>query len=298
MKNKLKNAFTTYLPTFISAAVIATVISSLFWYWFAVANRYHIFLYNHLGATPFDERTRSRYWMSGLVADGAAFLVYGLFNWLIARVAGIGYKHYHPPTWSRIWLLLVLPLIAIILFITETQNYPTLPFGLAVTVAIITVMALIPALAPGAIVVEQPKKFIGLTIIGAGLIPAFLLLRMIELPGAHLTSASTAYPLAIGGTLAGAIWLMGGTCILRSYFKLSLRWEELLLSGVCWSYLLLPLVHYLLLTPPAYHYISVSQNFFAVHYKVQFFCWGAAVTLSIIATKFSKFCSRSILIHQ
>ena len=40
------------------------------YYWFAVANRYVIFLHAHLDATPFDDVTRSRYWIAGLVASG------------------------------------------------------------------------------------------------------------------------------------------------------------------------------------------------------------------------------------
>lgn len=53
------------------AVPICLFILGLFYHWFAVADRYAVFLYEHLGATPFDDVTSSRYWMSGLVASGA-----------------------------------------------------------------------------------------------------------------------------------------------------------------------------------------------------------------------------------
>jgi len=55
---------------YLHALLIRGGVLALFYYWFVVANRYVIFLYMHLDATPFDERTRSRYWMAGLVATG------------------------------------------------------------------------------------------------------------------------------------------------------------------------------------------------------------------------------------
>ncbi len=82
--------------------------------WFAVANRSVIFLYAHLGATPFDERTRSRYWMAR--PTGCA-----------ARLAGIGYRRYDPPLRQQLWLGCALPVTIGILVITMNYNVPTLP---------------------------------------------------------------------------------------------------------------------------------------------------------------------------
>ncbi len=275
------------------AFTVTTVVNSLFWHWFVIADRYHIFLYNHLGAAPFDERTRSRYWMSGLVASGLALLGYSLFNWLVGRIAGMGYRHYRPPSWRRVWLVCALPLGIIIPLITSTQNWPTLPLPLAFTCAAVALLGLAFALMPGALIARQPGKFLGLAMVGPGLIPAFLLLRVVELPGLGLVSIPLAYTAAIGGTLVGAGWLVSGACVLRRWFRQSLRWQEILVSGICWSYLILPLVHHLLLTPPAYRYISLSQNFFAVHPGVQLLCWGTAIALAVIAARLSEACSHS-----
>ncbi|HRJ62455.1 MAG TPA: hypothetical protein PKZ99_14885, partial [Azospirillaceae bacterium] len=60
----------------LEAALISLFILVVYYYWFAVANRYAIFLYGHTAdgippAQPFDATTSSRYWMAGLVVAGA-----------------------------------------------------------------------------------------------------------------------------------------------------------------------------------------------------------------------------------
>ena len=64
------------------ALPIAVFVLGLYGYWFGIADRYAVFLYEHLGATPFDAVTRSRYWMAGLVAavcNGPIWLQVTLF---------------------------------------------------------------------------------------------------------------------------------------------------------------------------------------------------------------------------
>jgi len=41
-------------PALLHAVPISLFVLGLFYYWFDVADRYAIFLYGHLGATPFD----------------------------------------------------------------------------------------------------------------------------------------------------------------------------------------------------------------------------------------------------
>ena len=56
------------------AVPVSLLVLSLFYYWFAVADRFFIFLYYHdMGSvvpdtSPFSPVTSSRYWMAGLVA--------------------------------------------------------------------------------------------------------------------------------------------------------------------------------------------------------------------------------------
>jgi hypothetical protein len=58
------------------AAAVSLLTLARFYYWFAVADRYTIFHYEHLGATPYDALTTSRYWMCGLVARDITLVVY------------------------------------------------------------------------------------------------------------------------------------------------------------------------------------------------------------------------------
>lgn len=50
------------------ATPVAVLVLGLFYHWFAVADRYAVFLYDHLGATPFDAITSSR--LLAPLADG------------------------------------------------------------------------------------------------------------------------------------------------------------------------------------------------------------------------------------
>ena len=61
---------------------ITVFLLGLTYYWFAVADRYAVFLYEHLGATPFDAVTGSRYWMAGLIANGFVLVLYTATMWL------------------------------------------------------------------------------------------------------------------------------------------------------------------------------------------------------------------------
>ena len=93
---------------------ICLFVLGLFYYWFAVADRYAIFLYGHRTpgiplAQPFDAMTRSRYWMAGLVAAGAVMVIYTAFNWILGRLAIRRGQNYRPPAWWRVWVCVRCP---------------------------------------------------------------------------------------------------------------------------------------------------------------------------------------------
>lgn len=260
-----------YKPVFVSGIFICLFVLGLFYYWFVLADRYFIFLYNHLGATPFDERTISRYWMSGLVTSGATFVFYTITHWFVGRLAGVFYRDYNPPVWWQVWLFCVIPLSVGILYITMTFNNPTLPLSVAILCAVTTLFGLALALYTSSLAVTAPIEFVWLVVIAAGLTPIFLLLRAIELPRTGLTTTPFAYTVAIGGTLIGAMW---SVIMIRLQSRLYPRSHKgvaikLYAVGLCISYLLLPLFHYIVLTPTEFRYISVSANFFALNRSVQ-----------------------------
>jgi hypothetical protein len=264
------------------AAPIAALLLGLIYGWFAIANRYHIFLYNHLGATPFDEVTRSRYWMAGLVAAGLVLVLYTPVNWVIGRLAGTRGRVYIPPAWWRVWLICLTPLTIGILLITMTCNAPTLPLTDALAVLAAALLGLALALWPNDLAARRPGDLIWLLIFGLGLVPSLLLLRAVELPGRGLSvPVWLVYTIAIVGTLAGAVWLVGLSWLRVKLGRSGLTIGQLLWAGCAWSYLLLPLVHHILATPPEFRYISTASNFFAFSPVIQLLSWAMAAALAL-----------------
>ena len=265
IQSRHQPGFRTWKPAFLYAMSISLSVLGLFYYWYAVADRYAIFLYGHLGATAFDKTTSSRYWMAGLVACGAVMCLYTITNWLLGRV----HQNYTPPTWWHVWLLSAFPLIIGIPAITMTFNQPPLPFPYAIACLVATLAGLAFALAPGSLAAQRPSDLAWLALDGLGLMPALLLLRAIELPSRGLVGVSLAYFVAVGSILGGAIWL-GIMTGLRAWRHRS--WPTacaLFVAGLCLSYLWMPLVHHLFFTPRDYRYISTSSNFFAFNFGIQ-----------------------------
>jgi len=280
----LSSARTSRILTLVSHAVLVCgILLGLFYNWFAIANRSHIFLYNHLGAQPFDARTISRYWMTGLVADGFVLIVYTLVNWFWGRVRGIAFRPYQPPSWWLVWLTSAIPVSVGIGWIVTTQNIPTMPPSVAVKIVAAALIGLVPALMPARFAAISPALLMQVGLAGAGLVPALLLLRVWELVPIGDISVAMALTVGMGSTVAGAGWLF---LVVRQLARrhISVSAWGILLGGISWSYLILPLVHYLLLTPSAYRYISVADNFFAETTLWQVVSWGVAIGLSFVAT--------------
>ena len=119
-----------------------------------------------------------------------------------------------------------------------------------------------------------------------GLMPALLLLRAVELPGRGLSvSYATAWLMAIGGLVAGSVWLAGMSMLRIWRHKETPNARALLLAGLGLSYVLMPLVHHLLATPPAYRYISTASNFFAFNLGIQFLALMVAAGLAVGVTR-------------
>ena len=267
----------------VSAGVLA-----LFYYWFAVADRYHIFLYNHLDATPFDAITTSRYLMTGLVADGAVLVIYGLACWFAGRFAGVWRRAYRPPVWWRVWLC-CLPLLLIgIPAITATVNAPTLPLWLGLACAAVTGAGLAVALMPGDLAARRPDRLLWIALAGAGLTPLLILVRAVELPARGLLMWPAALALAAGGAAISVLWLAGLALAGRRWRRPLPSAAAILLAAGALTYLLLPLAHHLLFTPPAYRYITSGSNFFAFSPVVQFLCWVLAAALALAADRLGR----------
>lgn len=272
------------------ALPIAVFILGAFYYWFAVSDRYTIFLYGHLDAMPFDAITVSRYWMASIVAAGLVMIGSVLVNWLWGRLAGVWHRRYVPPRWWQVWLICAPPLVIGIPLITMSCNQPTLPLDLALVCALVALVALVFALLPGSWAAERPAGLAWLALDGAGLMPCLLLLRAVDLPQCGVLDQAIRVPavgsvpvaqvIAAGAIATGIIWLVFMTVLRRWRRKPAPTGVELFVAGLCLSYLLMPVVHYLLEAPAEYRYISTASNFFATDPVIQGVVFLAAAVLA------------------
>ena len=282
----------------LEAALISLFILTLFYYWFGMADRYAIFLYGHSAngiplTEPFDALTSSRYWMAGLLAAGITLVLYTAANWVGGRLAARRGVSFGTPPWWWVWSLCALPLAAGIPAITMTVNAPTLPLWLAAACAAAALAGLAVALLPGRWAAERPGDLIWLALDGAGLVPALLLLRAIELPGRGLSiSPAVAWFFGIGGVVGGAVWLALMSVLRRWGGQESPGAPAVFLAGVGLSYLLMPLTHYLTAGPPGFRYITNSANFFATNPWLQLLAFAAAAALALAATWFRRWLAR------
>lgn len=284
----------------VEAAFISVFILGLFYYWYALADRYAVFLYGHVAspgdpqAQPFDEMTASRYWVCGLVACGAVLILYAAANWMLAQRAHRCGKRFVPSAWWRVWMLSAIPLGIGIPAITMSVNAPTLPPELAMACVVATWAGLAIALLSGEWAAERPKELLWLAADGLGLMPPLLCLRAVELPGRGVSlDMPTAWLWALGSVLSGLLWLTGMSLLRLWRHREMPSAAALFLAGVAWSYVLLPLVHYVLATPPRYRYISAAGNFFAFDPRLQVLVTAIAAGLALGVTAIRRYWVRS-----
>ena len=271
------------------AILVSTIVLGLFYYWFGVANRYVVFLYGHLGASPFDPWTATRYWMASLVASGTVAVLYTVANWFAGRIAGVRYRRYVPPPWWRVWGFSA-PLLTIgVLLITTQVNSPVLPLPLAIACVVAMLVGLALALLPARLAAAAPEATGWLALAGLGTVPSLLLLRTIELVPEGRVPATVGYGMGLGSTVLGTLFLCVVT-YLHATRSADPSWKGLHLaaSGLIWGYLLAPLAHYLLLTPPGYRYISTASNFFASSPIVQIVSWLVLMLQAYGAERFHR----------
>lgn len=272
------------------AGGISVFVLGLFYYWFGVADRYAVFLYEHLGSTPFDAVTSSRYWMAGLVAAGMLLVFSIALHGLLGRLR----PGYHPPAWPRVWLLCAPFLLAGIPLITMTLNAPTLPAALAFSCALAALAGVALAIWPAEWAARRPLDLILLGLDGAGLMLPLLLLRALEAPGRGLhVSPALSYTIAAGSLLAGAGCLIVTTLVRRWRRRSMPGAGALLAAGACVAYLLMPLAHHLFFTPAGYSYISTASNFFTFDLRLQAATWVVVIGLAVGISRLGRAWQRS-----
>ncbi len=274
---------------------IDVLIIALLVYWFAAADRYRVFLYDHdMGAnvpdtSPFSPVTSSRYWMSGLVAAGAVMILYVATNWILARVR----SEYRAPEWWRVWVLASPVLFIAIPLITMTQNQPVLPFRHAAQLTAAAIAGLALALSPGRMAADRPAYLVWLTLDGFGLMLLLVTLPGLQFLGRWLENDQNYFVLLlIFSAAAGIAWLllMSGLRIWRGHELPTV--QEMLLAGLALAYLFMPLLHHVLFTD-GYFYITDSDNFFARNPLLQIVIWLIVLAVALMITALRKQLARS-----
>ncbi len=255
----------------------------LFTRWFALADRYNVFLYYHdMGpliqdTSPFSYVTVSRYWMAGLVAGGSALMIYTGVNWLLGRLL----RGYQAPAWQRIWILSAIPLALAIPLITMTVNEPTLPFVLALWVILVALAGLALALLPGRLAAEWPSELLLLALDGLGLMLIITSLVGLERVGGWIERGSILYVTGmIIVTAIGLFVLSLGTVIRVWRRRPGTGPAPILLAGLTGAYLFLPLLHHISFSD-GYFYITDADNFLARNLFLQVGIWLLAVGLAM-----------------
>jgi hypothetical protein len=272
--------------TLVHALPIALLVLALDYYWFAVADRYIVFLYHHdMGplypdTSPFSRVTSSRYWMTGLVAGGEVMILYGIANWLLGRLV----PGYRPPEWWRVWLICAALLVLGVPGITMTVNQPALPILNAAQVALVTLIGLALALMPGRLAAETPGELLWLSAEGFGLMLVLLNLIHLEKLSRWLARGNTGWVWLMGVSLAvGVAWLLVVTGLRFWRRRPVPRATGLFAAGLGAAYLLMPMIHHLLGTD-GYYYLSDSDNFFAQSGALQVLTWLVAGGLALGVT--------------
>lgn len=277
------------------ALAVSAVVLGLMWYWFAVADRYAVFLYGHIDhpvtripAQAFDPITSSRYWMTGLVAGGAVMVLYGaavaLAGWWRRRTG----RTYTPPAWWRVWLCAAPLLVVGIPVITSTQNVPTLPPALAAAVTVTALLGVALALSPADWLARQPVEVMWLGLDAPGLMMPLLLTRAVELPARGIMETRLAWLVAVAGVVGGTLWLVGTTLARRRRRRSMPGTVPLLVAGTCGALLVAPLVHHLLFTPPGFRYITCSTNVFGFDPRVWWLAAGITVLMAVVVTHWRR----------
>ncbi|MDF1514708.1 MAG: hypothetical protein P1S60_12945 [Anaerolineae bacterium] len=255
---------------------LAILTISLFYYWFRIANRSIVFLYEHdMGPLypdtgPFSYVTRSRYWMAGMVVGGCAWGGYAVYN-LFARLLN---KSYIPCPWHKVLLIPTLcSLIGIPLITMLPSPAPSLPLVLAFQVSVVTVAALFLAISAATIAGENPGEFILLCIDGTGV--ALLLIGAAGLEHIQEWQARDARHLLfyLGFILIAGFSSLALMTFIRKHVRhLPTEQMSLFITGLCIAYPGMSAIHHFLFSG-GYFYITDGDNFFARNIPLQASIW-------------------------
>jgi hypothetical protein len=278
------------------AVPIVGFVIALFYTWFAVRDRYLIFLYHHVmgpgfDTTPFGWVTVGRYWMSGLVASGAVMVPYLAINLVLGHVA----RTFRAPEWWRLWIVCTVPLLIAIPAIVMTVNDPVLPLLNAAQVITVTLMGLAFAVMLGRVAAERPATYVLLMIDGLALACLLMSLRAAESypHWLHRGNRAAVYRfLAVMAVGIGLLIVM--TAVYYGWRRARVpNSGSLLVAGLSIHHLFLPLYHHLCwckdygswTDPDYFAYIPAAGNYFSRNSLFQIGVWVAVALVALGVTR-------------
>jgi hypothetical protein len=266
-------------------------VTTLFYVWFAVLDRYFVFLYYHamgpgFDTTPFGWVTVGRYWMSGLVAGGAVLVLYTAIVFVVGRVS----QTYRPPAWWRLWIACAIPLSVAIPAIVMTVNDPVMPPAIAAQITAVTLAGLALALMPGEVAARRPLTCALWIVDGFALASLLLSLIRFESVPRWLARGSTGYiAMQLALILAGIGLLLVMTVFYRRWRRTEIpSAAACTVAGLDVAYLLLPLCHHLFGSGDTFVYISDAANVFARSLPLQIAVWLAVALITAGATRLRR----------
>jgi protein-S-isoprenylcysteine O-methyltransferase Ste14 len=287
--------FRAWRQELLFAAPIVAFVMVLFYIWFAVLDRYFVFLYYHqmgsgFDTAPFGWVTAGRYWMSGLVASGAVMVLYAAVVFVLGRAI----RTYRAPAWWRLWIVCAIPLSGAIPAIVMTVNDPVMPPANAVQITVATLAGLALAVMPGQVAARRPVACVLWTVDGFALASLLLSLILFERYPRWLARGSTGFIyLQLGLIVAGIALLLAMTVFYRWWRRTEIpSATACFIAGLDVAYLLLPLCHHLFGSGDTFVYISDAGNSFARSVPLQIGVWLAVALIAVGITRLRLWISR------
>ncbi len=268
------------------AVSISVLITSVYYYWFAVADRNYLFLYGNFGWGPFHSMTAGRYWMTGLVLSAFITLLYTLFNLLLRLIFLLQKKNYSLPSWKHVWLISQPAIAAGIPLIIMNVNYPVMPFSITLMCITAASAGLGLGLYTSEMFIRDAKKFFIVSLDSLALVPPLILIPALGLPAKGILTMTPAIALSSGSVIFSCLWLIVITFVYKRKGITTGRRYEILLSGCFYTYLVLPMLHYLFATPPGRPYITTSDNFFPDSFYLKILTWAVVFLIVFFISKF------------
>jgi hypothetical protein len=265
----------------ITLSFVITIISlGVYVYLFGYADRKIVFLYEHLGLTPFDSMTIGRYWMAGFVLSGFLTILYLIYK-LTARYL-IKSKDI---SWIEIVKYSCIPLIIGVIIIITNLGAPRLTFIIAVSSALALIIGIMIGFSVADDLIAEVKSTLIYLIFGLGLVPLLLLFRVLELPGKGIVALNVAILVSVLTIVFGFSWLL----ISHRIFRQNTTGSVNIIKGTLLiGYLGLPVLHYIAATPKGIPYITSADNFFAESMILRLTNWIILILMVLLTDKLNK----------